>query len=450
MTISSETTVVEYSGNGSSSQKLAIPFYIPEKDAVYVWSIDSDGVLTRRYLGEYYEIEILLNADSSGNYGYITPVSTFASGLTIRIHRLIEMTQQHEVIENSSHDSIERMLDYVTVQNQQIIGHTEKDYRHWDAKNMKISNLATPTNKADIANRDYVKTKIGESNRTGGTWTIGSSDVGKYATSNSLNSLVWTAFSGYPDPYGQWHKYLTPNGWKEFTEGPAANSNDNYLLMDVSGTPTWSQIYDLPNPGATTAYNVLERTNGSTPATFNWRTNGFMPTGTPQEGQLVCKHGSEGRNIWSDKRLITGKTPITFSGDFTGVTGSSGSHGTIESHRVWQGTLEYAFGATPTCFFAIAEPRHVAYNHPTAYWFSPNSEGTQGESNFGACPTRYTYNIADTVVININSLSSTSIDLSATSMFHKYAWTGSDVENLYDFPSSFDTLVTWMAIVPEV
>lgn len=448
--IDTELISIDYAGDGTSSQSLGIPFYAPHNDTIYVWAMDSDGVLTRKNIGDYYNLTLSVKKDASGYYGYVTPTTTFPSPFTIRIQRVVEMTQLHAPSESVSTSAIERMLDYTTIQNQQLLTSSAEDYRKADAKNNRISDLPTPLIDLHVANKDYAISVLGDPSTKGvhSGWTIASANVGKFAGSNGLSTPWWTSFNGYPDTTGQWFKYLTPNGWKEFTDTPAPTSDDNYLLMDVSGTPTWSQIYEVPDPSVPTAYEVLERTNATEPATYGWRDNGFLPVPLPtMDGQFVHKHATEGRNVWSDIKIMTGKAAVTFSGDYTGVTGSGGAGAAIQSHRVWLGSMNIRFEATPVAFFASCD--FVESVAPNKLWFDPNTEGTIGEPSWGWCPGSWSHNLRWTPTLNIGAISATSVTLTATSPLHKFLrMSAADIAvDVYDFPSTVETVVNWLAVV---
>ena len=245
------------SSSGQSNPSFTIDFPVYDVDDIWVWKrIVATGVLEKLERGLHYNLSI------SDTTGTLTYVGTTESAFTLRVQKQMKRVQFDEYKtgnRNATYKSYEQALDKVASINQQSIqpdsnkpndftaavpiGTTLGGLHDPDFYGDRVGDLVDGTASTDAVTKSQVDTALG-----GGTSapTIASSDVGQWATANSLDSSghSWEAFSGTVDPKGNEYKYYTIGGWVDINNLPTiSGSGDNgKVLMDINGVATWTTV----------------------------------------------------------------------------------------------------------------------------------------------------------------------------------------------------------------
>ena len=113
MTLSTETTSVSYTGNGSTTSfPVTFPFY-----EIEVYEVASGGIRTDKTEGSHYTV-----TGGAGATGSIEMLVAPASGVTLRIRRITARTQLTDYTENDDFpaEAHEKALDRLTMIAQEI------------------------------------------------------------------------------------------------------------------------------------------------------------------------------------------------------------------------------------------------------------------------------------------------------------------------------------------
>ncbi len=113
MTVSSTTTAVSYTGNGSTTDfAVTFPFY-----EITVVEISAAGVVTAKTEGSHYTV-----AGGDGSTGTVTMLVAPASGVTLRIRRTTAKTQEADYIDGEAFPAAttEQALDRLVMIMQEI------------------------------------------------------------------------------------------------------------------------------------------------------------------------------------------------------------------------------------------------------------------------------------------------------------------------------------------
>ena len=202
MTVSSDSyiqNITDATGD-IMNQEFTITFPVFDEDDIWVWTkATATGVLTKQVRGVNYEVRV------SGTTGTLVWIGTAPhyNTSTIRVQRHMKRVQQDEYRTNNSNatpQGYQKGLDSVAMMNQQSVAVDALQPKNWSAANDRISNLGAGTASTDAVTKAQADTAVG-----GGTTppTIGSGDVGKWATANSGGSYAWATFNGLSDPKGQ-------------------------------------------------------------------------------------------------------------------------------------------------------------------------------------------------------------------------------------------------------
>jgi hypothetical protein len=117
MTVSTTTSSVgPYACNGSTTE-FPVTFPFLENDDLVVYLIDSDGVSTTLALDTNYTV-----TGAGGSSGTVTTVSTYASGYTILIDRVVDLLQETDLENQATYypEVLEDALDKLTMIAQQL------------------------------------------------------------------------------------------------------------------------------------------------------------------------------------------------------------------------------------------------------------------------------------------------------------------------------------------
>lgn len=455
--INTETDNIDVQGDGTPIQTFSITFPFLDPSHIRMWEYVLSYIpgtiptLVEKETGVDFFVT-KYDEEDSGTFGTLRIEN--GSIKKMRIQRFVENTNDSSIEKSSTTLGVEGVMDKTAMQVSQGLSISDEVYKNWSAKGDRIINLAEPSSMGDMATKKYVDGNI-PGTSTGTPWSISSVNVGKFLKTDGSGGTQWGDISGYPEENGLMGAYLTPNGWKMYSDTPAPTSDDNYLLMDNNGSVEWSQSFEVTDPTTATASQVLRRTNDATPATYGWSRNGFLPMpAATKDGSYVVIDSVFEKNKWNEMRLVTGKAGVTFTGDYTGYTGSGGSAKAITDHRVWEGSFEHNIEVTPTHFFCVPSTVNTSMGHKSELWFNPNYDGTPGQPVYEWCPGGFVYSVDWAPSINLLTMTSTEITLTATSWFHTHYWwtesSGSDQTlTTFTHPSEITITINWFAIVPS-
>jgi len=147
MTVSSTTTRVSYSGNGTTTA-FAVPFYFLASGDLLVVLRSATGVETTQVLGTNYTVTGA--GVSSG--GTVTMTAAPAAGVTLVISRNAALTQTTDLLPNDRlpAESIETALDKLTMLSQQLDETTDRSIKFPVSDSTSISSqLPTSSNRAN-------------------------------------------------------------------------------------------------------------------------------------------------------------------------------------------------------------------------------------------------------------------------------------------------------------
>lgn len=389
MTITSTQYYVSITGTGTLNEEFSIPFSYDGAEDLYVWAKDSGGVLVRKEVGTDYivfEDKIRWNGTS--------PTTD------VRIQRHLQQNQLNRY-RGATPGAYERILDDVTKRAQQGLINDTRQIKEWSAENERITNLRDAASDDDLSTKKQVDDAIGGGTDDGTVWNIGAGDVGKFATSNG-SGYDWQDFSGTPDPKGHEGKIL--NGvpsWIKVDNLPFDGTGvEDDLLKDVNTVPTWSTPSEYPSGGAAGQALTLEDDGGGG-TQMTWRDFYGVPTFLPASNLSVLTRKKSAvtgglRNEFVDHFGVTKKTVTATLGSYTG-TG-------VNDHQVYQATFNNHLGIIPG-FIQVAADTII---DPSGY--------------------------KTTFVVNIVSMTTTTITIALASLFHKFApVTNADI---YDFEST--------------
>lgn len=164
MTVSSTQSYVEYTGDGAT-QVFTVSFYFILNSDISVIVSDSDGNLSELTYG------VDFSATGAGNEGggSVTLNTAYDTGHTILIYRNPPETQETKYYENGKFPakSHEAALDKLTMLIQKFgwdfdalaLKRPNIFASYYDAKSLRISNLADPIADQDAATKNGQKTK---------------------------------------------------------------------------------------------------------------------------------------------------------------------------------------------------------------------------------------------------------------------------------------------------
>ena len=360
------------------NQQFTITFPIENEDEVFVWEVaTSTGVLTRIKRGEDYQI-VKVNGAWTLEYIGATPHYNQA---TIRLQRHLLQTQPNYYNSDArkvTPESIQKGFDETLKMIQQTATINSLDAKAWSLGDSRITNLASGgTTSSNAVTKKEVDDLIG-----GGTspMTIGSSDVGKWATANSSGGYTWSTFQSTDDPKGQEYKYLTAQGWKKIDNiaDISGSGDNNKLLTDVNGVATWATKRSLQseseiiNVGRGKVWSVLKETGRSgTTRDDGDRSHRAAPYLLPNErGNRLLKNLSLSlsgddfcENEWGQGQIITqhtvscrarpegGSNASWYSG--IGEKDDSDRYGYCD-HPVYLGTFDNIYGSTNATVYLMS------------------------------------------------------------------------------------------------
>lgn len=330
MTVTNTAYILNIDRSGATptvDEEFTVTFDFNGSDELVVWTIDSDGVLTRKDAGADYIV-----FDTKIRWVGLAPSDD------IRIQRYQEYSQPNQ-FDVTQPNSLEMGMDEVCLKLQQQIKPDSLEPRHWSAEGDVISNITTPPvdTAGGIVTKKDVDTQVGGSSG----FTIAASDVGKFAETDTgeTSGWKWDTFNGTPDPKGKERKYLTGDGWTELGVIPTPSGNTNDLLKDVNGVPTWTDIDEFPS--GSTFGQILSRTGSNAV----WRNSAYMPTPLGNEVYTVVKQQDDAvRNEWKGRIFMTTE----------GVTLTAGFGGTnLFQHEVYRGSITNEFGVVPDFLYVL-------------------------------------------------------------------------------------------------
>ncbi|HHI5254259.1 TPA: phage tail fiber protein, partial [Pseudomonas aeruginosa] len=163
MTVPTNTSVVEYEGNGVTTA-FPVPFKFPANDDLVVTKVYND-VANVLVLGTDYTV-VGAGAQSGGA---VIATSAPENGATINITRELETVQETDLRNQGRYfaETHESVFDYLTMLIQQgfaVLARTlkrpvGKDY--FDAENRRISRVDDPVEDGDAANKVWTQQYVG-------------------------------------------------------------------------------------------------------------------------------------------------------------------------------------------------------------------------------------------------------------------------------------------------
>jgi len=447
MTITSDSYIQNITdSDAQSNPSFTITFPVYDKDDLYVWTkAVSTGVLTRQTRGVNYNVSI------SGTTGTLTWIGTTpdTSVATIRVQRHMKRVLQDEyksAMLNLSNADIEGTLDKITMMAQQSIEVAPVETKHWTAVDERISDIADSSADTSAVSKSQVDLGVG-----GGTnpWTVASSDVGKfrrYTSSSSTASGEWATFTGLAEPRRQEFKYYTAAGWVDIAGNlPAiAGSADNdKLLMDINGTPTWTAVNevgtsfdDSPSNKPGKVYSIVTHSGSrkSTVRSYNALSE-VLPNKegqrlTPLESALSTSEYVE-RNELELGRIFKITTHTVACSKKTGTTHHSGINGVTNSndtvdHPVYLGTFDNTTADANAVVFLcphlheIPDDKSGTGFSATRWWLGGHRDATTGTIQDQTWSRSLVQDVTDyTFIMNVVSIDASTVTFTAASTLHE-------------------------------
>ena len=382
MTVSTTQYYVNITGTGTLNEEFAFSFKHGGANEIYVWVADANGVLERRFVGTDFIV-----FDNKIRWQGVSPTTS------VRIQRHLTQNQLNRYRE-ATPTAYEKILDDVAARTQQGLINDPLQKNQWSANDDKISNVRDGVLDDDLVTKKQVDDDVGGGTDDGTVWNIGAGDVGKYATSNG-SGFDWQSFTNMPDPKGQEGKTLdgTPS-WADIDNVPLASSGTaNDVLKDVDAKPTWTTVREYPNDG--TADQILSvEDDGGGGRQQVWRNYRGVPKYLPANAMSVLTQKDAANTDALRNEFVEhfGVTNIE-------VTGTLGDHtGTdVVDHQVYKATFTNHLGVVPD------------FIHISAGTYIPDD--ANGD----------TLGHASSFIINIVSMTATTITIAAASLLHETA-----------------------------
>jgi microcystin-dependent protein len=131
MSVQSDTSSIQYAGNGSAATSYPVPFVFLEATHIHVIVTDENGVETELAFGTQFTV----GGAGSKNGGNVTTTAPVATTRKVTIYREVPAVQQTKFIENDAFPStaVERSLDALTMICQQLVRRVARCFRLSDA-----------------------------------------------------------------------------------------------------------------------------------------------------------------------------------------------------------------------------------------------------------------------------------------------------------------------------
>lgn len=131
MSVQSDTSQIQYTGNGSAVTPYPVPFVFLEATHLHVIITDPDGTETELTLGAEYTV----SGAGSSNGGNVTTKTAVSGTKKVTIYREVPAVQQYKFTENDAFPSraVEKALDSLTMICQQLSRKVERCFRVSDA-----------------------------------------------------------------------------------------------------------------------------------------------------------------------------------------------------------------------------------------------------------------------------------------------------------------------------
>ena len=439
MTNSATNYIQKITTTGQSNPSWAITFPVYDEKDIWVWkNYTATNVLEKLTAGEHYTLGI---DGSTATLYYIGTTDNFTTS-TLRVQRQMERVQQDEFRtgdKNTTTLAYEQTLDKLSVMNQQSIGNDPRQQKDWTAGyeyaedtyfRDRISNVNDGTATTDAVNKSQVDTALGDG---ASPPTIASADVGQWATANSAGAFSWEPFTGTSDPKGHYGKHLTKSGWVDIDAylPPITGSGDNNkLLMDISGTPTWTtaneyltSFDDSPSSKARKPYSVVTHSGGRVPSV---REYSAAPKLLPNEqgkkltaletGYSAAENKLEfGRTFCITEHSVSCSIKAGTNQYYSGMVPEDATYGS--DHPVYVGTIPNITGVTSAVPFFTSHLHEIPNdggNGPTATrWFNYNTGGGQGSTGIENCNQFGFW-------FNIITVTTSTVTFAACSMLHEW------------------------------
>ncbi|WP_152618936.1 glycosyl hydrolase family 28-related protein [Pseudomonas aeruginosa] len=169
MTVPTNTSVVEYEGNGVTTA-FPVPFKFPSNDDLVVTRVYND-VSTVLVLGTDYSV---VGAGASAGGAVITSVAP-SVGSKLSIERQLEPVQETDLRNQGRYfaETHENVFDYLTMLIQQSFSWISRALRrpigkeYFDAENRRIANVESPSENNDAANKLWTEQYVASVINTG-------------------------------------------------------------------------------------------------------------------------------------------------------------------------------------------------------------------------------------------------------------------------------------------
>jgi len=302
MTVTDSQYIINLDRSGvtpTEDEEFDIPFAISDATELIVWTI-VDSVYTRRRIG----LDYRLLGDKIIWIG-------MAPSEDMRIQRHVKYDQPNRY-KATEPKSIEKGLDDMCLRSQQQLPVDPLQPLHFDAGGESICNMI-PNPDEEIAtaymiSKEDVDAKLSDTSGTNTFFIKDENDVGKYLKTNMMPAPpTWEDVSGAPDPKGQEGKYLTEGGWETFGVIPTAKNDEQQLLKDVDGVPTWTPVDEVPTDDQQYGRLLSRDTDPIGPTIYSkWRNGGQLPVPLGKSrGQFLQKKEDNTRYQWKGRILTT-------------------------------------------------------------------------------------------------------------------------------------------------
>lgn len=345
-------------------EEFEIPFSFSGPDELIVWTI-VDSLHVRKYIGgDYYILgdKIVWNGLAPSN--------------DIRIQRHVKYNQPNRY-GLTIPESVEGGLDELCIRGNQALPVDALEPLNFSSGGDRISNISdTEASDTDVGvTKSYVDNALADTSGTNTYFIDNASDVGKYLKTNTAPAdPTWETINGAPSPKGKEGMYLTEGGWQQFGIIPPASGDQDNLLQDVLGVPTWESLEEFPSDDQ--AYGRLLSRENADPSSFpagllhsKWRNCGHTPTPYGQPWDCLQSSENNAEYQWKGNMSITRHystgSPRNSNGDeWCGVETAANSTNEINAHPVWMFSIPNPYGRVPD-FLGV-----TIYHLTTEdYWF---------------------------------------------------------------------------------
>ena len=459
MTITNETYIQEILDSDWTvvNPEFTITFPVYNEDDLWVWTKDvSTGVLSKMNRGSDYEVRV---SNRVGTLVWIGQTPHYADK-TIKIQRHMRRVQQDEYRDArqvNTESSLHTSLDKTVMKMQQSLEVDSAEPYNWSAKGDRLGDVSEGTTSGDVVTKSQVDSTVG-----GGTspFVIASEDVGKYKGYKDGGTYTygdWYNFNSLANPKGKEFMYYTAAGWVDISGNLpdiAGTADNDKVLMDISGTPTWTMPREVQTTFDDTPSNKVGKVYSIDTYSDNRistvRDYSAAPELLPnvQSQRLVSKETdySGASNKVEFGRFFKITTHTVTCSKRTGTTHYNGLSSTTNDtydHPVYIGQVdnitEDSNVAVFFCSHAHAIPDDGGENGMTGdrWWAGPAYDGSNPNEammalSTGQSPTSFSF------IINTYEVDATYVKFSAASILHEsfYTYTGMSDWDGWDPPDN--------------